>query len=95
MVFAGLDLLAHRKREAEGGNAFKPPPQKVVAAATSIDEDEKPGPAENDEKSLSSGHRGSVSRRYRGANSDERTSFKGPIYIHSCMLQMQMIVHCN
>jgi pre-mRNA-splicing factor ATP-dependent RNA helicase DHX38/PRP16 len=95
VVFAGLDLLAHRKREAEGGNAFKPPPPKVVAAATSIDEDEKPGPAENDEKSLSSGHRGSVSRCYRGANSDERTSFKGPIYIHSCMLQMQMIVHCN
>uniref|UniRef100_A0A0E0LL37 RNA helicase n=1 Tax=Oryza punctata TaxID=4537 RepID=A0A0E0LL37_ORYPU len=74
----GLDLLAHRKREAEGGNAFKPPPQKVVAAASSIDEDEKPGPAESDEKSLSSGHRGSGSRRYRGVNSDQRTSFKEP-----------------
>ncbi|KAL5198300.1 hypothetical protein ABZP36_001812 [Zizania latifolia] len=72
----GLDLLAHRKREAEGNNAFKPPPQKVVAAATSLDEDEKPGPTESDAKSLTSGHGGSVSRRYRGTNSDERTSLK-------------------
>ncbi|KAG8080426.1 hypothetical protein GUJ93_ZPchr0007g3836 [Zizania palustris] len=73
----GLDLLAHRKREAEGNNAFKPPPpQKVVAAATSLDEDEKPGPTESDAKSLISGHGGSVSRRYRGTNSDDRTSLK-------------------
>lgn len=74
----GLDLLAHRKREAEGGNACKPPPQKVVAAASSLDEDEKLGSAENDSKSVSSGDRGSVSRRYRGTNSDEKASFNEP-----------------
>lgn len=74
----GLDLLAHRKREAEGGNACKPPPQKVVAAASSLDEDEKLGSAENDSKSLSSGDRRSVSRRYRGTNSDEKASFNEP-----------------
>uniref|UniRef100_A0A0D9WZA3 RNA helicase n=1 Tax=Leersia perrieri TaxID=77586 RepID=A0A0D9WZA3_9ORYZ len=89
----GLDLLAHRKRESEGSNAFKPPPQKVVAAATSTDEDEKPGPAESDDaKSLTSGHHGSVSRRYRGTNSDERTSLKGPTYSCNVMVNQPSLM---
>ncbi|TVU38991.1 hypothetical protein EJB05_12390 [Eragrostis curvula] len=70
----GLDLLAHRKRELEGGNAFKAPPQKVTVAADSVDEDEKPGPAESDATSLSGGSRGNSSRRYRGSGSDDKTS---------------------
>ncbi|KAK1680311.1 hypothetical protein QYE76_041159 [Lolium multiflorum] len=72
----GLDLLAHRKREKDANNAFKPPPQKVVAAASSMDEDEKPGSTENDASSLSGGDRGTVSRRYRGTNSSDKTSSK-------------------
>jgi pre-mRNA-splicing factor ATP-dependent RNA helicase DHX38/PRP16 len=77
---AGLDLLAHRKREKDANNAFKPPPQKVVAAASSMDEDEKPGSTENDASSLSGADRGTVSRRYRGTNSSEKTSSKGTFF---------------
>jgi hypothetical protein len=79
---AGLDLLAHRKQELEGGNAFKPPPQKVTVAADSVDEDEKPGPVENDATSLSGGSRGNSSRRYRGSSSsDDKTSLRGAFFL--------------
>jgi pre-mRNA-splicing factor ATP-dependent RNA helicase DHX38/PRP16 len=78
---AGLDLLAHRKRELEGGNAFKPPPSKVTVAADSVDEDEKPGPAENDATSLSGGSRGNSSCRYRGTGSDVKTNSCGAFFL--------------
>ncbi|KAG2645583.1 hypothetical protein PVAP13_2KG431815 [Panicum virgatum] len=70
----GLDDLARRKRASEGGNVFKPPLPKVAVAASSVDEDEKPGPAENDAKSLSTVGRSNSSRRYRGSASDDKTS---------------------
>ncbi|CAN6211734.1 unnamed protein product [Urochloa humidicola] len=70
----GLDDLARRKRGSEGGNVFKPPLPKVAVAADSIDEDEKPGPAENDATSLSTAGRSNSLRRYRGSGSDDKTS---------------------
>jgi len=70
----GLDDLARRKRASEGGNVFKPPLPKVAVAASSVDEDEKPGPAENDAKSLSTVGCSNSSRRYRGSASDDKTS---------------------
>ncbi|KAG8100976.1 hypothetical protein GUJ93_ZPchr0290g2811, partial [Zizania palustris] len=69
-----LDLDEKRSRRKQCIQASSS--SKVVAAATSLDEDEKPGPTESDAKSLISGHGGSVSRRYRGTNSDDRTSLK-------------------
>ena len=72
-----MDLHAHKKREKEGNNSFKRPPEKVVTVASSMDEDERPGSTENDASSLSGGDRGSVARRYRGTNSSEKTSSKG------------------
>jgi pre-mRNA-splicing factor ATP-dependent RNA helicase DHX38/PRP16 len=48
-----------------------------VAAASSMDEDEKPGSTENDASSLSGGDRGTMSRRYRGTSSSEKSSSKG------------------
>ncbi|XBI54648.1 hypothetical protein VPH35_036625 [Triticum aestivum] len=72
----GLDLLAHKKREKEVNNSFKRPPEKVVTAASSMDEDERPGSTENDASSLSGVDRGIVARRYRGTNSSEKTSSK-------------------
>ena len=77
---AGLDDLARRKRASEGGNVFKPPLPKVAVAASSVDEDEKPGPAENDAKSLSTVGRSNSSRRYRGSASDDKTSSNGASY---------------
>nr|CAB3454409.1 unnamed protein product [Digitaria exilis] len=70
----GLDDLARRKRGAEGSNAFKPPLPKVAVAAGSIDEDEKPGPGENDATSLPTSGRSNSLRRYRGSGSDDKTS---------------------
>ncbi|KAK3127120.1 hypothetical protein QOZ80_7AG0568590 [Eleusine coracana subsp. coracana] len=70
----GLDLLAHRKRELEGANAFKPPPPKVTAAVDSVEEDEKLGSTENGSTSLSGGSRSNSSRRYRGSGSDNKNS---------------------
>jgi pre-mRNA-splicing factor ATP-dependent RNA helicase DHX38/PRP16 len=79
---AGLDLLAHRKRELEDGNSFKPPPHKVTVAADSVDEGEKPGSMENDATSLSGGSRGNSSRRYRGSgSSDDKTSLRGGLFL--------------
>lgn len=56
---------------------FKPPPPNVAVAADSIDEDEKPGPTENDAPSLSTAIRSNSSRRYRGSGSDDKTSLNG------------------
>nr|CAB3458049.1 unnamed protein product [Digitaria exilis] len=70
----GLDDLARRKRGSEGSNAFKPPLPKVAVAAGSIDEDDKPGPGENDATSLPTSGRSNSSRRYRGSGSDDKTS---------------------
>ncbi|PAN14104.1 hypothetical protein PAHAL_2G384100 [Panicum hallii] len=70
----GLDDLARRKRGSEGGNVFKPPLPKVAVAASSVDEDEKPGPVENDATSLSAAGRSNSSRRYRGSASDDKSS---------------------
>jgi hypothetical protein len=87
---AGLDDLARRKRASEGSNVFKPPLPKVAVAASSVDEDEKPGPAENEAKSLSTVGRSNSSRRYRGSASDDKTSSNGASYslnkIHEFLL---------
>lgn len=56
---------------------FKPPTPKVAVAVGSIDEDEKPGPTENDATSLSTGIRSNSSRRYRGSGSDDKKSLNG------------------
>jgi hypothetical protein len=59
---------------------FKPPLPKVAVAASSVDEDEKPGPVENDATSLSAAGRSNSSRRYRGSASDDKSSSNGASY---------------
>ncbi|GJN32400.1 hypothetical protein PR202_gb20908 [Eleusine coracana subsp. coracana] len=86
---AGLDLLAHRKRELEGANAFKPPPPKVTAAVDSVEEDDKLGSTENGSTSLSGGSRSNSSRRYRGSGSDNKKSLSGAFFLPVNRIQYQ------
>jgi hypothetical protein len=58
--------LANKKRETNG--AFRPPPDRMVSATTSIEDDEKSTTSEVDRDSLLCGGRGHISRRYRGTN---------------------------
>lgn len=70
---------------------FKPPPPKVAVAAGSIDEDEKPGPTENDVASVSTTIRSNSSRRYRGSGSDDKTSLNGASFSLNKIHELQKL----